>query len=323
MTVRVEVSPTMLRWAVSRAGWDHATTVGRVPQFDDWVERRVLPTLKQLEEFARKTYTPFGHLFLVEPPDERVPIPDMRTLGDVRIERPSANLLDAIYLCQNRQEWYRSYLADNDAAALDIVGSAAMDEDPRLDEEPSLEHSNLQRSRRILIDRIEDLGVLVMVSGVVGSNTRRALDHQEFRGFALVDAMAPLIFVNGADILGAQIFTMVHELSHVLLGKSALSDSSSVMYAEKREERWCNGVTAEVLVPAYSLKRLYQGDASPEELERLAHYYSVSTLMVLNRLYDAGLLEWDDFQEKYKHERERIMAVLKDKSSQSTGGGLL
>ena len=71
---------------------------------------------------------------------------------------------------------------------------------------------------------------------------------------------------------------------------------------------------------AYSLKRLYQGDASPEELERLAHYYSVSTLMVLNRLYDAGLLEWDDFQEKYKHERERIMAVLKDKSSQSTGG---
>ena len=331
MTVRVEVSPTMLRWAVSRAGWDHATTVGRVPQFDDWVERRVLPTLKQLEEFARKTYTPFGHLFLVEPPDERVPIPDMRTLGDVRIERPSANLLDAIYLCQNRQEWYRSYLADNDAAALDIVGSAAMDEDPfevadrlrqllRLDEEPSLEHSNLQRSRRILIDRIEDLGVLVMVSGVVGSNTRRALDHQEFRGFALVDAMAPLIFVNGADILGAQIFTMVHELSHVLLGKSALSDSSSVMYAEKREERWCNGVTAEVLVPAYSLKRLYQGDASPEELERLAHYYSVSTLMVLNRLYDAGLLEWDDFQEKYKHERERIMAVLKDKSSQSTGG---
>ena len=331
MTVRVEGAPTMLRWAGSRAGWDHATTVGRVPQFDDWVERRVLPTLKQLEEFARKTYTPFGHLFLVEPPDERVPIPNMRTLGDVRIERPSANLLDAIYLCQNRQEWYRSYLADNDAAALDIVGSAAMDEDPhdvairirrllRLDEEPSLEHSNLQRSRRILIDRIEDLGVLVMVSGVVGSNTRRALDHQEFRGFALVDAMAPLIFVNGADILGAQIFTMVHELSHVLLGKSALSDSSSVMYAEKREERWCNGVTAEVLVPAYSLKRLYQGDASPEELERLAHYYSVSTLMVLNRLYDAGLLEWDDFQEKYKHERERIMAVLKDKSSRSTGG---
>jgi len=305
--------------------------VGRVPQFDDWVERRVLPTLKQLEEFARKTYTPFGHLFLAEPPDERVPIPDMRTLGDVRIERPSANLLDAIYLCQNRQEWYRSYLADNDAAALDIVGSAAMDEDPhdvairirrllRLDEEPSLEHSNLQRSRRILIDRIEDLGVLVMVNGVVGSNTHRALDPQEFRGFALVDAMAPLIFVNGADTLGAQIFTLVHELSHVLLGKSALSDSSSVMYAEKREERWCNRVTAEVLVPACSLKRLYQGDTSPEELERLAHYYSVSTLMVLNRLYDAGLLEWDDFQEKYKHERERIMAVLKDKSSQSTGG---
>ena len=64
--------------------------MGRIPQFDDWVEQRVLPTLKQLEEFAKKTYTPFGHLFLAEPPNERIPIPDMRTLGDTEVERPSA-----------------------------------------------------------------------------------------------------------------------------------------------------------------------------------------------------------------------------------------
>jgi len=331
VTVRVEVSPTMLRWAVSRAGWDHDTAVGRIPQFDDWVEQRVLPTLKQLEEFAKKTYTPFGHLFLAEPPNERIPIPDMRTLGDTEVERPSANLLDIIYLCQDRQEWYRSYLVDNGAAGLGVVGSATMNEEPyevaerirkllQLDEESPLGNLSLQDSRRTLIDRIEELGVLVMVSGIVGSNTRRVLDPQEFRGFALVDAMAPLIFVNAADTLGAQVFTLVHELSHVLLGESALSDTSGVMLTEKREEKWCNRVAAEVLVPASSLAARYQGDASPERLERLARFYSTSTLVVLNRLYDAGLLGWDEFRGKYSQERERIMVLLEGKSSKSTGG---
>ena len=109
MVVRVDVSPSLLKWAVERAGWDEETTQKRAPKLNGWISGDQKPTLKQLEQSAHATHTPFGLLFLQEPPHEPVPIPDMRTIGNVAVPRPSADLLDTIYTCQARQEWYREY----------------------------------------------------------------------------------------------------------------------------------------------------------------------------------------------------------------------
>lgn len=331
MTVRVEVAPDLLHWAVERAGWDEETVERRASRFDEWVAGTRRPTLKQLEKFASDTHTPFGLLFLPEPPVENLPIPDLRTIGNTAVPQPSADLLDTIYLCQTRQDWYRTYARENGLVEPDFVGSATTGTPPMLVADQIRDllgfdltergvFSSGEDARRRLIDRIEHIGVLVMVNGIVGANTRRTLNPEEFRGFALSDPLVPLIFVNGADTKAAQIFTMIHELGHIWLGTSALSDAAMTADDGVTEELWCNQVAAEVLVPRANLGSDYRGEASTEELERLAKKYRVSTLVVLKRIFDAELLTWEDYRERYDNERERVLGILAARRGNGGGG---
>lgn len=331
MVVRVEVSPELLRWAVRRSGWDEETVARRAPKLDAWLDGSERPTLKQLEKLAKNTNTPFGLLFLPAPPNENIPIPDMRTIGDFGVIQPSANLLDTIYLCQRRQDWYREYARLKGFDEISFVGSATTKMSTslvasrirdalkfNLDQRDEL--SNWQQALRQLIDRIEGIGVLVMVSGVVGSNTYRKLDPDEFRGFALADPIAPLIFVNGADTKAAQIFTLIHELAHIWLGGSALSDAAMTANGGPEVERWCNQVAAEVLVPLEALADDYQGILNARELERLSERYRVSTLVLLKRLHDAKVLSWGEYLTAYEDEKNRVMSILAKKRSEGGGG---
>jgi Zn-dependent peptidase ImmA (M78 family) len=145
-----------------------------------------------------------------------------------------------------------------------------------------------------------------MVSGVVGSNTHRKLDPREFRGFALADDYAPLVFINGADAKSAQIFTLAHELAHIGLGGSAVSDSSQILRSSNSVEQWCNQVAAELLVPINALKTSFdQSTEISQEIDRLARVFRVSRLVVLRRLVDAALISWARFSDAYDKELQR------------------
>ncbi len=257
---RVAVRPELLRWALDRSGRSVEGLAAKFPRLAAWERGEAEPTLRQLEQFAKATYTPVGFLFLREPPVEEVPIPDFRTLPGAHRDRPSPDLLDTIYLCQQRQEWYREFARTMGEPALGFVGSARIEDDVvataaamrralGFDLEERRQLPTWTEALRRFVEQADALGVLVMVSGVVGSNNRRKLDPQEFRGFALADPLAPLVFVNGADTKAAQMFTLAHELAHVWLGESALSDASPASAPLQRVESWCNRVAAELLVP--------------------------------------------------------------------------
>ncbi|NQT14973.1 MAG: DNA-binding protein, partial [Planctomycetes bacterium] len=115
----VAVKPELIRWAIVRSGLPPDDLVKRFPKLDEWKSGERQPTFQQLEKFAKTTRTPFGFLFLPEPPEERIPIPDFRTVGDTPIDRPSPDLIETIQTMQRRQEWMRDLLIEDGHERLD------------------------------------------------------------------------------------------------------------------------------------------------------------------------------------------------------------
>ena len=321
--IRVSVKPELLRWARERAGIAQEDLAEKFKKLSEWESGETLPTLKQLEAFARALHVPFGYLFLTEPPEEAIPIPDFRTFAGRAVTRPSPNLLDTIYACQERQSWYRDFARVAGESDLAFVGSASTTTSPAtvaermrealgFDLAARRECSTWADALRLFIRQADEAGVLVMVSGIVMSNTSRRLDPAEFRGFALSDPLAPLIFVNGKDTKAAQMFTLAHELAHIWLGASALSNLGAAPDTGfRREEVWCNAVAAELLAPLDALQSdLQRNEPLPDALSRLARTFKVSTLVILRRLLDAGWLTREHFDAAWAQENERLRKLV-------------
>lgn len=317
---RVQVRPELLRWARERSERGVQTLAPRFPRLAAWEAGVSSPTLKQLEAFARATHVPIGFLFLAEPPRESVPIPDLRTIANEPLGRPSPDLLDTIYLCQRRQSWYRDWARSVGEDPRRFVASASIDSPAErvaatmrealgFDLEGRRACPTWTEALRQFAAQADDLGVLVVVSGVVGSNNHRKLDPDEFRAFALADDLAPLIFVNGSDTKAAQMFTIAHELAHLWLGKSALSDTGPASTPSDRVESWCNRVAAELLVPIDVLRHEVAGRTAPPDAQDLARRFKVSTLVILRRLLDLGRLTRQEFERSYATELERLNSL--------------
>lgn len=328
MTVRVTIHPDLLTWACRRRGVAPAELQARFPRLDAWIDGTVQPTLRQVQDFAAATATPVGYLFLPKAPVETLPIPDLRTVGSVPLRAPSPDLLDTLYLCQRRQDWYRDHARTTGLRPLAFVGSLTLSVDPvsaaaRIREALGLTladqrgQGSWEAAMRLWVERADRLGVLVVFNGVVGVNTHRKLDPDEFRGFALSDVLAPLVFVNSADTRPAQMFSLAHELAHLWCGASALSDAGGDAWPGAAVERWCNAVAAELLVPLEALRPALGGGEGLAEARRLAGVFKVSVLVMLRRLHDAGAMSREEMGRLYAVEVARFRA-LREKGG---GGG--
>ena len=314
----VKVNPSLLHWARERSGRSANYLQKYFPRLQSWERGESRPSLKRLEAFAKATYTPIGYFFLQEPPGESLPIDDLRTVGDRSVSAPSPHLLDTIYLCQQRQHWYLNEVQSVGDEPLGFVGSLDTTEDiissaGRMRDE--LGFSVEQRkdlptwveALRQFIEQVEDLGILVMISGVVGNSNTRKLDVNEFRGFALTDRTAPVVFINGSDSKAAQMFTLAHEIAHIWLGQSGVSNLPMMATARHTVEDWCNSAAAELLVPSDMILSEYDRSSDlSSEINRLAKIFKVSTLVVLRRIRDTGRLDRDQFQKAYHEEVSRL-----------------
>jgi Zn-dependent peptidase ImmA (M78 family) len=323
---RVEVSSEVLEWAVKRTSTlielEH-----KFPKLPEWIKGESQPTLRQLEAFAKATATPLGFFFLSEPPEEKLPIPFYRTTKNRDFE-PTPNLIATVQAMEQRQLWMSEYLANEGQEPLPFVGSVNIT-DPsarvakKIREAVRLEKgwaslvSSWTEALKTLQEKIEELGILLAVNGIVGSNTHRKLDVNEFRGFVLIDKYAPLIFVNGADSKAAQMFTLAHELAHVWFGISAAFDLHELQPASDGAEKACDKVAAEFLVPEDELRDFWitvKDDDS--RFQKIAAHFKVSELVAGRRSLDLGLINHSAFHDFYV----TYIASIKQEYK-SNGGG--
>lgn len=313
--MKLQLQPRVLRWARERAGMEPLALAEKLKTTADAVaawETSGEILFGQMRKLARATHTPEGFLFLHEPPEDRLPIPDFRTLGDRPPGRPSPDLLETVHTMQQRQAWMRDHLIEEGAAPLPFVGSATLKDAPEgvaADMRRTLgftygwanEEKSWTDALMHLRQRIEAAGVLIVVNGVVGNNSHRKLDPDEFRGFAISDPFAPVIFINGADFKSAQMFTFAHELAHLWLGKDGVSNFEALMPPNGEIESWCNAVAAEFLVPERELRRCWdEALQSVEPFRFLARRFKVSAIVAARRALDLKLIERPDFFRFYE-----------------------
>ena len=304
------VTPEIITWARDRLKWNHeklAKRVGvNVRTLIAWETGDKRPTQRQATKLADKLYVPLGYLWLSTPPALEVPIPDLRTGSDVVAQPPSVNFIDVLHDARRKQQWYREYVQSEGMGPLPFVGKFSLRDNPRIndvadDMRVAIGIDDARKKAKtflqflgFLAENAGEVGILVLRSGKVGSNTHRKLDVDEFRGFALIDDLAPLVFVNSADNLAARIFTLAHELAHIWIGKSGISNPTTIgmfMREDSHLNQFCNQVATELLMPAVSFMNEWQEDKTVEEnITAMTRLYHVSRNAVLIRAYEHELL---------------------------------
>lgn len=315
------VNPTTLRWAYQRAGYNEEKAIEVFPKLAEWLSGEKLPTICQLQKFASKFFVPFGYLFLQQAPTETIPFPMFR--GEAgQNSHFDLNVYDTVMNVQSRQDWLEDYLNENEIGTCKIVGSiqlrtpideaiALLRKTLQLEPRWAFDYVRIEEAINIITQRLEDAGVFLAFNGVVGNNTHRALKVSECRGFALVNQTAPYIFVNSADSKSAQMFTIIHETAHIMLGISA-GHAGEDLFSYDVIESYCDQIAAEFLVPTEVLRDVWAGD-----IKGMARKFKVSEIVVARRAHELRLMSDTEYKAFWLEYSKRPINKKKDRSGGS------
>jgi len=297
--IYVSVKPEIIRWVLNTIQFDNVTNQV-IDSLHKWLSGEKTPTFNQIEDISKKTNIPFGYFFLDKPPVEECPIVDYRTVNSVDLPEPSRNLMDTLDAMTDIQEWMTEYVIENGQDELSFVGCASKHKNveiissdirSRLDlkEEWFLSGSNSSELFRYAKELISDIGVIVMMSGIVGNFNKRKLDVNEFRAFTLVNQYAPLIFINTCDTDNGKLFSLFHELAHIWIGVDSFYNNPINNYSSNGDvEKICNAVAAELLVPVSIFLKQWNKEKGTtfEKVDSIAKFFRCSRFVIARRALD-------------------------------------
>lgn len=332
--IKALVKPVILRWARDRAKVrpEDAARAAHVS-----VERLLAwerdddhdtPTLGQLRNLAAAYHFPLAVFYLPEPPKDFAPLRDFRRLRDAGEEPISANLAYHIRSAYERRELALELFQEIGGTPRPFPLRASVGDDPekvagtireflKVDAESQRRAARQGRAFDYWRRRLEESDVLVFVI----SGPHWTVELREMRGFAIAMPELPVLVVNGKDYSqGGKAFTLIHELCHVLLGESAISngagDDPRLKAPDRRVERFCDAVAAATLMPRDLLAAFAEvvGTGvrawSDEELRRIGNAVGASRQALLLRFVGIKRASWKHYREWAEiFERERQHAA--------------
>lgn len=332
-SVTVNIAPEVINWVIDHAKVDEINTT-IYEKLLKWKTGEKIPTFNQVEDASKATNIPLGYFFLQKPPVENLAILQYRTIDSFYANSPSRNLIDTINNMESIQEWMRDYLIKSDNSELIYISTMKNNRDPKviaddirktlgLEKTWYSQCTNTADSFRMLRIKLENSGIIVMMSGIVEQNTRRKLNIEEFRAFTLLDSYAPLIFINSNDSKSGKLFSLLHEAAHIWIGTNSFyNDRHNKAINVSADEVICNAVAAEILVPndifVNHWMGMYKDMVVYEKIKKLAAIFRCGTTVIARRALDNGYIVADIYK---KIADEAIKNYLESEENKVSSGG--
>jgi len=314
MENNLPINSKILKWARISAGYTKEQVAERINKslkiIEDWEEGKYTPTYSQLETLAYDIYKrPLVVFFFENEPQEENLKKEFRTLPESEIESFSPEFLKFIRAARDKQFVLRelfpqgnpskTFLLKNfpfnksypDVAAKSLRDFIGLSEDMQKKLKSSEEAYKVYRSI------LAEYGIFIF---------QYPIDKVEARGFCLYDAEFPVIVVSSKDETNGKIFTVFHELCHLISRTSSITKSEEYLNFRNKESRiievFCNKFAADVLVPADLLRNLIlvrqnlNKKWDLERLQQIAKKFKVSVEVILRRLLDLKLASKEEYE---------------------------
>lgn len=326
----VSVNPEILVWARETAGLDHdeavkklgirdaygVAAVNRLRALEDGKDE---PTQAMLVKMAKQYRRPLLTFYLSAPPPKGDRGADFRTVPAGYSAVKHAHVDALVRDIRARQGMVRALLEDEDEAEpLPFVGSKKMSDDTSvilqslrellgIEVDTYYRQKNTNDAFALLREKAGQQGVFVLLKGDLGSY-HTEMDTDLFRGFSIADTVAPFIVINNRDSKPAWSFTLLHELTHLILGQSGIGSTS--VENDNHVERLCDTVAGEFLLPERELRYLdissgANNDSIEERISEFASERNLSRTMVAYNAQRANLIDRRVFEilsDNFRHQ---------------------
>jgi Zn-dependent peptidase ImmA (M78 family)/DNA-binding XRE family transcriptional regulator len=307
MADRAFITAKVFKWARESAKMTEEIAASKVAvtveKLQDWENGESYPTIRQAQKLAKAYRRPFALFFLPDIPSDFQPLQDFRKKGSKELSTSSIFIIREI---QQKQAWISDVKEENGEDKVPFIGRFTINDNPKIVAKDILNTlgvnpQNYKTKNPILewIDSAESKGIFISRTSFIHSKLK--LDYEELQGFAISDYYAPFIFINSDDWNAPQLFTLIHELAHLWIAESGISNDIEPSLKKTTEynpiEFFCNEVAANALMPADYIKNLDSyAFKNSKEVFKSAKNIGVSSFALLVRALNLNIITLNNYK---------------------------